>query len=90
MKEKTELGKSITLRLTQSEYAAYQKLGGIKFMRLFLQMIAGVQKETKEAKKWQKHKKCLRHWCLLEAIQILNKLKADTSIQTHKLVGTIF
>jgi hypothetical protein len=51
MKEKTEQGKSITLRLTQSEYAAYERLGGIKFMRLFLQMIAGVQKETKELKK---------------------------------------
>lgn len=51
MKEKTEQGRSITLRLTQSEYAVYERLGGIKFMRLFLQMIAGVQKETKQAKK---------------------------------------
>jgi len=51
MKEKTEQGRAITLRLTQSEYATYERLGGIKFMRLFLQMIASVQKETKEEKK---------------------------------------
>ena len=51
VKEKTEQGRSITLRLTQSEYAAYQRLGGIKFMRLFLQMIAGIQKDIKEVKK---------------------------------------
>ena len=50
-KEKTELGKSITLRLTQSEYAEYVRLGGIKFLRLFLQSSAGIQKEIKETKK---------------------------------------
>ena len=50
-KEKTELGKSITLRLTQSEYAEYIRLGGIKFLRLFLQLSAGIQKEIKETKK---------------------------------------
>ena len=51
MKEKTELGKSITLRLTQSEYAEYQRLGGIKWMRMLLQLSAGIQKEIKETKK---------------------------------------
>ena len=51
IKEKTELGKSITLRLTQSEFAEYQRLGGIKFLRLFLQSSAGIQKEIKETKK---------------------------------------
>ena len=49
-KEKTELGKSITLRLTQSEYAEYIRLGGIKFLRLFLQLSAGIQKDIKETK----------------------------------------
>ena len=47
MKEKTELGRAITLRLTQSEYAEYIRLGGVKFLRLFLQMSAGIQKEIK-------------------------------------------
>ena len=51
LKEKTELGKSITLRLTQSEHAEYVRLGGIKWMRMFLQMSAGIQKYLKEAKK---------------------------------------
>ena len=51
MKEKTELGRAITLRLTQSEYAEYVRLGGIKFLRIFLQASAGIQKEIKEAKK---------------------------------------
>tara|TARA_R110000822_G_scaffold290788_1_gene412820 strand:+ start:1606 stop:1818 length:213 start_codon:yes stop_codon:yes gene_type:complete len=51
MKEKTELGKSITLRLTQSEYAEYVRLGGIKWMRMLLQLSAGIQKEIKETKK---------------------------------------
>ena len=51
MKEKTELGKSITLRLTQSEFAEYQRLGGIKWMRMLLQLSAGIQKEIKETKK---------------------------------------
>ncbi len=51
VKEKTELGRAITLRLTQSEFAEYQRLGGIKWMRMFLQMSAGIQKEIKEAKK---------------------------------------
>ena len=50
-KEKTELGKSITLRLTQSEFAEYPRLGGIKWMRMLLQLSAGIQKEIKEAKK---------------------------------------
>jgi hypothetical protein len=51
VKEKIELGRAITLRLTQSEYAEYQRLGGIKWMRMFLQMSAGIQKEIKEIKK---------------------------------------
>lgn len=48
IKEKTELGRAITLRLTQSEYAEYVRLGGIKWMRMFLQLSAGIQKEIKE------------------------------------------
>ena len=47
MKEKTEQGRAITLRLTQSEYAEYVRLGGVKWMRMFLQMSAGIQKEIK-------------------------------------------
>ena len=50
VKEKTELGRSVNIRLTQSEYAEYVRLGGVKWMRLFLQMSAGIQKEIKEAK----------------------------------------
>ena len=50
MKEKTEQGRAITLRLTQSEYAEYIRLGGIKFLRLFLQTSAGIQTEIKEKK----------------------------------------
>jgi hypothetical protein len=48
MKEKTEQGRAITLRLTQSEYAEYVRLGGIKFLRIFLQASAGIQKEIKK------------------------------------------
>jgi hypothetical protein len=51
VKEKTEQGRAITLRLTQSEHAEYVRLGGVKFLRLFLKMSAGIQKEIKEAKK---------------------------------------
>jgi hypothetical protein len=51
MKEKTEQGRAITLRLTQSEYAEYIRLGGTKWMRMFLQMSSGIQKEIKEGKK---------------------------------------
>jgi hypothetical protein len=47
MKEKIELGRAITLRLTQSEYAEYVRLGGVKWMRMFLQLSAGIQKEIK-------------------------------------------
>jgi post-segregation antitoxin (ccd killing protein) len=56
MKEKTEQGKAITLRLTQSEWAEYQRLGGIKWIRLFLRMSVGIQKEIKEenALQWKK------------------------------------
>jgi hypothetical protein len=51
VKEKTEQGRTITVRLTQSEYAEYIRLGGVKFLRLFLQISAGIQKEIKEKKK---------------------------------------
>jgi hypothetical protein len=51
MKEKTEQGRAITLRLTQSEFAEYQRLGGIKWIRMLLQMSAGIQKEIQETKK---------------------------------------
>jgi len=50
-KEKTELGRAITLRLTQSEYAEYVRLGGVKWMRMFLRLSSGMQKEIKEMKK---------------------------------------
>ena len=51
VKEKTELGRSVNIRLTQSEYAEYVRLGGIKWMRMLLQLSAGIQKEIKESKK---------------------------------------
>jgi hypothetical protein len=51
MKEKTDQGRAITVRLTQSEHAEYIRLGGVKFLRLFLQMSSGIQKEIKEGKK---------------------------------------
>jgi hypothetical protein len=51
MKEKTVQGRSVNLRLTQTEYAEYVRLGGVKFLRLFLQTSAGIQKEIREAKK---------------------------------------
>jgi hypothetical protein len=50
VKEKTDLGKAITVRLTQTEYAEYIRLGGVKFLRLFLKTSAGIQKEIKEKK----------------------------------------
>ena len=50
MKEKTEQGRAITLRLTQSEYAEYVRLGGVKWMRMLLRLSAGIQKEIKEKK----------------------------------------
>ena len=51
MKEKTEQGRAITLRLTQSEYAEYVRLGGVKWLRMFFRMSSGIQKEIKEMKK---------------------------------------
>ena len=51
MKEKTELGRSVNIRFTQSEYAEYVRLGGVKWIRMFMQMSAGIQKEIKEGKK---------------------------------------
>jgi len=51
VKEKTELGRAVNLRLTQSEYAEYVRLGGVKWMRMFLQLSSGIQKEIKEKKK---------------------------------------
>lgn len=50
MQEKTGQGRAITVRLTQSEYAEYMRLGGVKFLRLFLKTSAGIQKEVKERK----------------------------------------
>ena len=50
VKEKTDLGRAITVRLTQTEYAEYMRLGGVKFLRLFLKTSAGIQKEIKEKK----------------------------------------
>jgi hypothetical protein len=51
VKEKTEQGRAVNLRLTQSEYAEYVRLGGVKWMRMFLQLSSGIQREIKEAKK---------------------------------------
>lgn len=51
MREKTEHGRAVNIRLTQSEYAEYVRLGGVKWIRLFLRMSAGIQKELKEGKK---------------------------------------
>lgn len=51
IKEKTEQGRAVNIRLTQSEYAEYVRLGGVKWIRLFLRMSAGIQKELKEGKK---------------------------------------
>jgi post-segregation antitoxin (ccd killing protein) len=50
------MGRAITLRLTQSEWAEYQRLGGIKWIRMFFRMSAGIQKEIKEenALQWKK------------------------------------
>jgi hypothetical protein len=50
VKEKTEQGRAVNVRLTQSEYAEYIRLGGVKFLRLFLQSSAGIQKQIKEKK----------------------------------------
>jgi len=47
-KEKTEQGRAITLRLTQSEWQEYQRLGGIKWLRMFFRMSLGIQKEIKK------------------------------------------
>lgn len=46
-KEKTEQGRAITVRLTQSEYAEYVRLGGVKFLRLFLRTSAGIQSQER-------------------------------------------
>ena len=48
MKEKTEQGRAITVRLTQSEYAEYVRLGGVKWLRMFFRMSSGIQNETKK------------------------------------------
>jgi len=50
VKEKTDLGRAVNVRLTQTEYAEYIRLGGVKFLRLFLKTSAGIQKEIKEKK----------------------------------------
>jgi hypothetical protein len=51
MKEKTEQGRAVNLRLTQSEYAEYVRLGGVKWLRMLLRLSSGIQKEIKEMKK---------------------------------------
>jgi len=43
MKEKTLVGHSVAVRLTQSEYAEYQKLGGIKWLRMYLRQSIEMQ-----------------------------------------------
>jgi hypothetical protein len=48
MKEKTELGRTITLRLTQLEFAEYSRLGGIKWIRMFLRFSAELNKLGKK------------------------------------------
>lgn len=48
MKEKTEQGRAVTLRLTQSEFAEYDRLGGIKWIRVFLRFSAELHKLGKK------------------------------------------
>lgn len=68
----------------------------IEEVALEVEKLTGFGKDTidsltiyiREMKKWQKHKKCLKHWCLLEATQTLSKLKVDIPIQAYKPVGT--
>lgn len=59
-KEKTTTGKAVNMRLTSTEYTEYMRLGGIKWMRKFLQQSVEMQKhlelesydsKTKEAAK---------------------------------------
>jgi len=50
MKEKTVQGRAVNLRLTQSEHAEYVRLGGVKWLRMFFRMSAGIQTEIKEEK----------------------------------------
>jgi hypothetical protein len=59
-KEKTQAGRAINMRLTSTEYTEYMRLGGIKWIRKFLQQSVEMQKhlelesydpKTKEAVK---------------------------------------
>jgi hypothetical protein len=59
-KEKTATGKAVNMRLTSTEYTEYMRLGGIKWIRKFLQQSVEMQKhlelesydpKTKEAVK---------------------------------------
>ena len=44
VKEKTALGYAVAVRLTQTEYAEYQRLGGIKWLRMYLRMNSDIYK----------------------------------------------
>jgi hypothetical protein len=46
-KEKTEQGRAVNLRLTQSEYAEYVRLGGVKWMRMLLRLSSGIQSQER-------------------------------------------
>jgi hypothetical protein len=50
MKEKTLVGHAVAVRLTQSEYAEYKRLGGIKWLRMYLRMNAEIYKTVQEKK----------------------------------------
>jgi hypothetical protein len=51
--ERTKQGRSVNVRLTPSEYSEYQRLGGVKWFRMFLRMSAASvqQKQVKGQKK---------------------------------------
>ena len=50
MKEKSLVGHAVAVRLTQSEYAEYKRLGGIKWLRMYLRMNAEIYKTVQEKK----------------------------------------
>jgi hypothetical protein len=43
-KEKTITGRAVNMRLTSTEFTEYERLGGIKWIRKFLQQSAEMQK----------------------------------------------
>lgn len=53
MKEKTLVGHAVAVRLTQSEYKEYQRLGGIKWLRMYLRMNADIYKTVQEKQNGQ-------------------------------------